>query len=611
MEVHPLIDQFALHYDTFAGDVYTLDTAGITLTAGTLTAHALRVSDEALFAGTFGSGWTEPDLGTGTRLLWYPRKAAFRAGYVAGTQWDNASIGDYSAAFGDSGTASGDFSTHFGSDGTASGDFSTHFGSDGTASGALATHFGFGGTASEDYSTYFGFGGTASGFLSIHFGLGNLADCYGVLTLGRFSAATSGNLTEWIATDPILVIGNGTGTGARSNALTILKNGNLGLGVATPLDLLHLEVVQDSTDDIFLRIKGEKDATAYWRMGILDNSTALAFYQGVNTGVDYTYRMSDGAFTIKNRTSAGLASSFATFLMDSSRHANMRIDRGSIEYQAELQFFTASAGTLDWCLGMPDHGTYGDGTEFFIGQTTAGTSPAVVIDTSNYMRITNKLRVGDDVAPTDDFEVNGVTNLGDGGTTDYVEVNATGDVVFVGSATVWNDLQFQVSSSRVPASNFPNWEAFTTNTYEYAFDVDEFAYLMSNELHHSWKEGTAANVHLHLTNKTAQNTAPNGDTNQYAKFTVYIAYADTDETWQETSLTAELTIPTGTGALTNFYLDMGDLTLTTYLIEAQIKCTVMRIDATGGTEYADSVFITQVGMHLEEDTIGSKTERVK
>ena len=40
MEIHPLIDPFAIHFSTFAGDVYTLDTASITLTAGTLTAAA-------------------------------------------------------------------------------------------------------------------------------------------------------------------------------------------------------------------------------------------------------------------------------------------------------------------------------------------------------------------------------------------------------------------------------------------------------------------------------------------------------------------------------------------------------------------------------------------
>lgn len=42
MKIFPLIDPFAIHFDTFAGDVYTLDTAGITLTLGTMSAAILE-----------------------------------------------------------------------------------------------------------------------------------------------------------------------------------------------------------------------------------------------------------------------------------------------------------------------------------------------------------------------------------------------------------------------------------------------------------------------------------------------------------------------------------------------------------------------------------------
>ena len=63
--------------------------------------------DEGLVAyGTYGSG-TAQDLGVGTRMHWYPKKAAFRAGYVNATQWDDVNIGTSSAAFGQDNTASG------------------------------------------------------------------------------------------------------------------------------------------------------------------------------------------------------------------------------------------------------------------------------------------------------------------------------------------------------------------------------------------------------------------------------------------------------------------------------------------------------------------------
>jgi hypothetical protein len=43
MEIHP-IDAYAVQYDTYASDIYTLDTASITLTAGTITGAALVAS---------------------------------------------------------------------------------------------------------------------------------------------------------------------------------------------------------------------------------------------------------------------------------------------------------------------------------------------------------------------------------------------------------------------------------------------------------------------------------------------------------------------------------------------------------------------------------------
>jgi len=51
-------------------------------------------------AGAYGAGPTLPDKGSGTKFIWYPRKAAFRAGHVTGSEWDDSSIGDYSAVVG-------------------------------------------------------------------------------------------------------------------------------------------------------------------------------------------------------------------------------------------------------------------------------------------------------------------------------------------------------------------------------------------------------------------------------------------------------------------------------------------------------------------------------
>ena len=78
------------------GDTAT-DTYDVTDSANNL---LFRVQGDkgALFIGEFGVTGVIPATGAGTRMMWYPTKAAFRVGYVDGTQWDDGNIGDYSTA---------------------------------------------------------------------------------------------------------------------------------------------------------------------------------------------------------------------------------------------------------------------------------------------------------------------------------------------------------------------------------------------------------------------------------------------------------------------------------------------------------------------------------
>lgn len=69
---------------------------------GTSPLELLHIKGALLSQGTIG---TSPELdasiaGAGTRLIWYPRKAAFRAGYAGGNEWNDSVIGDYSIAMG-------------------------------------------------------------------------------------------------------------------------------------------------------------------------------------------------------------------------------------------------------------------------------------------------------------------------------------------------------------------------------------------------------------------------------------------------------------------------------------------------------------------------------
>jgi endosialidase-like protein/trimeric autotransporter adhesin len=124
------------------------------------------------------------------------------------------------------GSGVGTNSTAFGVGTTASGDASTALGSGGTASGLVTTVTGYLTTASGPYSTATGSSTTASGHAGTSMGVGTTAQSVASLAIGLYNLV-AGSPTVINPTDPLFVAGNGADAGTRSNALTLLKNGNM------------------------------------------------------------------------------------------------------------------------------------------------------------------------------------------------------------------------------------------------------------------------------------------------------------------------------------------------------------------------------------------------
>ncbi len=375
-------------------DVYLMDTSAnphlfLGLGSGSPEFKLTLEGDGGILAkGTFGSGATLTTAGPGTRFIWYPRKAAFRAGHVTGSQWDNANTGNYSfatgynttanstattafgymstasdlyaTAMGNNAIASGEAATAMGNQTTASGNVSTAFGYQTVANGFAATGFGNATEASGDVSTAMGVNTVASGFASTAFGYdteasgdqsfasgdraqaqgtnsvalgsqtlasGQNAVAAGILTVASGNNAvamgyqakaagtgsfTSGNASEanglysvaigeqakaegdyaialgrnviaqafnsmaagryniaagdahnWVATDPLFVIGNGTNAGSRNNAVTVLKNGNVGLGDSHPAASFVVHGIPEHADNTAATAAGLPTGSVY------------------------------------------------------------------------------------------------------------------------------------------------------------------------------------------------------------------------------------------------------------------------------------------------------------------------------------------------------------
>ena len=155
--------------------------------------------------GTVGSG-VIPASGPGTRLMWYPGKAALRAGSVDAGQWDDASVGQYSTAMGLLTTASGAVSTALGSHTIASGLDATALGSFTMASGDRSTAIGLGTVASGAASTALGRSTTASGDRSTAMGtFASTNNLPGSFVYGDESTFGTGTLVQATAANQFAV----------------------------------------------------------------------------------------------------------------------------------------------------------------------------------------------------------------------------------------------------------------------------------------------------------------------------------------------------------------------------------------------------------------------
>jgi hypothetical protein len=103
-----------------------------------------------------------------------------------------------------------------------------------SAGGNNSLAVGYGNSAGGANSIAIGYDNSSVGDNAVTFGTTLTAPSFCQTSIGRWNLTIAGTATSWVLTDPLFVVGNGTASGARSNAMTILKNGNTGLGVTAP-----------------------------------------------------------------------------------------------------------------------------------------------------------------------------------------------------------------------------------------------------------------------------------------------------------------------------------------------------------------------------------------
>jgi len=245
--------------------------------------------------------------------------------------YNTTASGYCSTAMGENTAASGDRSFAIGFGTIASHHYSSALGFSSTASGYGSAAIGFNTTASGDYGALaIGFGTLALGNSSTAMGSQTKVEAYAATAIGKFNVA-GGDPIYWIESDPIFEIGNGTLHTDRSNALTVLKNGNVGIGTHTPQELLHIsggrlrigsETIEDTGNN---RLSFNADLlpdvdnamqlgnanfhwTGVWATDGTINTSDRREKKNINTlnyGLNEVLKMQPVSFNWKNRTDQG------------------------------------------------------------------------------------------------------------------------------------------------------------------------------------------------------------------------------------------------------------------------------------------------------------------
>jgi len=186
-----------------------------------------------------------------------------------------------------------------------------------------------------------------------------------------------------------------------------------------------------------------------------------------------------------------------------------------------------------------------------------------------------------------------VTNIGDGGTTNYSQFEADGTLKFVGTATVFEDLNFAPNRGGNPAT-LPDYVTINNVTYREFTSANNQVAGDTQELPHAYKLSSLLYPHMHIFLKGGESIGTTGVT-----FTLYW------EVRQSTGTTNGSTILAVTSAILNVNPHKVDIYNGSFAgsaeLGAQLALTLAR---TGGD--AGDIIVTSYGVHFEIDQVGSK-----
>jgi len=163
----------------------------------------------------------------------------------------------------------------------------------------------------------------------------------------------------------------------------------------------------------------------------------------------------------------------------------------------------------------------------------------------------------------------------------------------------WVDIDFPILI-RTTGPNIPTLVAINGNITMPQWAVNDFNVCESQELIHSWKEGSTLYWHIHLTTNGLDAT------DRYVRFELEYGYADVDGQWVFPAVvtTADMLIPAGTPDKTMMIMSIANFTQP-LKIGGHVVARLRRV-ASAGAAPTNNPWIPMLQMHIQLDTLGSR-----
>ena len=425
------------------------------------------------------TAFNPPVQGQGTRMMWYPQKAAFRAGYVYGKVWDKDSIGNFSFAAGFDSKAIGAASAAMGNGTNALGDISIAMGYLSTASGYMSTAIGNSTVASGTGATAMGGVATASGNFSTATGVHTIAPSFAEMAIGSYNTDyIPFSIDNWNAADRLFVIGNGDFI-TKKDAMVVLKSGNVGIGTSNPVASLAVSspanpqlLIQQTVPTDYARARLQTGSSRFWDIAAINK------FEGVLYDRLHFFNSDAGnILTIAGNGHIGIGNDNPNAdLQFSGSVANRKI----VFYEGannDHQFngFGLNPGVLRYQVNNPN-----DDHVFYTG-TSASTSDELV-------RIKGNGNVGiGNPAPSSKLEVNGAMAT-------TIKQPSVATVILDNSATIYDFNEIHISANpatiliKLPtASSCANRRYMLVNRFNYSIQIElpgyfDFSYTFNNHV---------------------------------------------------------------------------------------------------------------------------------